>query len=252
MNKIKENLSLIIVSVATIIYLLFIFKATELSEFVDLELNAKGDFLAGVFAPLAFLWLVFGYYQQGRELKLNTKALELQARELQISNESLKQQVKEMEKSVEAQRNLFELTQLQYHTSIEEKLESKRPKFGLIGSTYIRNDNYRNSYDHRFTLTIQNKGETLTNIVIKSNNWCLLKGTTGTLDGKNECKISILHKDREMNILFYLQGVSEIPFRNDFITISYMDLYGNDYTDEYKVEKNINDFVLLFKNTPHQ
>lgn len=90
MNRIKENLSLIIVSVATIIYLLFIFKATELREFIDLELNAKGDFLAGVFAPLAFLWLVFGYYQQGQELKQNTEALRLQADELRNNVEQQK------------------------------------------------------------------------------------------------------------------------------------------------------------------
>ncbi|WP_149931189.1 hypothetical protein [Acinetobacter soli] len=87
MNKIKENLSLIIVSVATLIYLLFIFKLTNLDEISNLKLNEIGDYLAGVFAPLAFLWLVFGYYQQGQELKQNTEALRLQAEELKNSVE---------------------------------------------------------------------------------------------------------------------------------------------------------------------
>ena len=82
MNKIKENLSLIIVSVATLIYLILIFKLTNLDEISTLKLNEMGDYLAGVFAPLAFLWLVFGYYQQGQELKQNTVALRLQAHEL--------------------------------------------------------------------------------------------------------------------------------------------------------------------------
>ena len=42
--------------------------------------NSVGDFLAGVFSPVAFLWLILGYHQQGEELKLNTKALRDQER----------------------------------------------------------------------------------------------------------------------------------------------------------------------------
>lgn len=34
-----------------------------------IRLNEWGDLLAGLFAPLAFLWLVVGYYQQGQEMK---------------------------------------------------------------------------------------------------------------------------------------------------------------------------------------
>lgn len=55
------------------------------SEFLDLELNELGDFLAGTFGPVAFLWLVLGFLQQGRELKLSTDALQLQAEELKNS-----------------------------------------------------------------------------------------------------------------------------------------------------------------------
>ncbi|KAF0812778.1 hypothetical protein IGB42_02621 [Andreprevotia sp. IGB-42] len=46
------------------------------------QLNEWGDVLAGFFSPLAFLWLVIGYRQQGEELKLNSDALLLQAEEL--------------------------------------------------------------------------------------------------------------------------------------------------------------------------
>lgn len=41
----------------------------------SVSLNEWGDFLAGFFAPVAFLWLVLGYMQQGDELQENTKAL---------------------------------------------------------------------------------------------------------------------------------------------------------------------------------
>ena len=51
-------------------------------ELKSLGLHEIGDFLAGVFAPLALLWLILGYFQQGKELRQNSDALALQAREL--------------------------------------------------------------------------------------------------------------------------------------------------------------------------
>ncbi|QDP19492.1 hypothetical protein [Sphingomonas xanthus] len=51
----------------------------------DLPLNELGDFLGGVASPLAFLWLVLGYFQQGREIRLSSKALQLQAKEMRAS-----------------------------------------------------------------------------------------------------------------------------------------------------------------------
>lgn len=44
-------------------------------SFVDLRPNEFGDFLAGTFAPLAFLWLVVGLLQQGQELRLQYQEL---------------------------------------------------------------------------------------------------------------------------------------------------------------------------------
>ena len=41
-------------------------------------MSAYGDFLAGAVAPIAFLWLILGYMQQGQELKENTNALRQQ------------------------------------------------------------------------------------------------------------------------------------------------------------------------------
>lgn len=55
--------------------------------FLKMELNALGDFMAGTFAPLALLWLVIGYFQQGDELRQNSRALLLQAKELRQAAE---------------------------------------------------------------------------------------------------------------------------------------------------------------------
>ena len=63
------------------------------------SLNELGDFLAGIFAPIAFLWLILGYVQQGKQLEQNTKALEQQEKALQL-------QIDEMRESVKQQTNL--------------------------------------------------------------------------------------------------------------------------------------------------
>ncbi len=54
-----------------------------------LALNEWGDVFAGFFAPLAFLWLVLGFIQQGTELRLSSRALQIQAAEL---TQSVRQQ----------------------------------------------------------------------------------------------------------------------------------------------------------------
>jgi len=71
--------------------------ANNFDDFLGLKLNELGDFLAGAFGPIAFLWLVLGFLQQGRELKLSTDALRLQADELKAS-------VEQQTKMVESQK----------------------------------------------------------------------------------------------------------------------------------------------------
>jgi hypothetical protein len=48
-------------------------------KLLTMELNEVGDFLAGAFSPLAFLWLVVGYFQQGHELSASVAQLERHA-----------------------------------------------------------------------------------------------------------------------------------------------------------------------------
>jgi hypothetical protein len=73
--------------------------------------NEWGDMFAGLFAPVAFLWLVLGFFQQGQELQLSTHALRLQAEELKHS--------------VEQQRELVEVTRQQVLANLDEQ-ERKR------------------------------------------------------------------------------------------------------------------------------
>ena len=55
--------------------------------FVTLSVERMGSFLEGAFAPLAFLWLVIGYFLQKKELRQNTDAMKMQFMEIQKSAE---------------------------------------------------------------------------------------------------------------------------------------------------------------------
>ena len=56
-------------------------------SFVELSVERMGSFLEGAFAPLAFLWLVIGYFLQKKELRQNTDAMKMQFVEIQKSAE---------------------------------------------------------------------------------------------------------------------------------------------------------------------
>lgn len=90
--------------VGLVIYILFVLLYTLAfgnsdGKNVLLSSNELGDFLAGVFAPLAFLFLFLGYKQ-------NSKALKIQSVELKQNTKALRLQVNEMKESVFQQSQL--------------------------------------------------------------------------------------------------------------------------------------------------
>jgi len=52
----------------TVIWLLIIFFWGISNEILSKPLNEMGDYLAGMVAPIAFLWFILGYYQQSYEI----------------------------------------------------------------------------------------------------------------------------------------------------------------------------------------
>lgn len=103
--------------------ILFYCSSTQVSQ---MKPNEWGDFLSGVFAPLAFLWLVLGYLQQGEELRLSTEALRLQAEELKNSVEQQHELVEITRQQVEGEREA-----LAYERRQRE--EEARPFFTVVG-----------------------------------------------------------------------------------------------------------------------
>lgn len=63
--------------VLTIAYLAFVLPMVvpRLDELGTMRLNEIGDFLAGLFGPAAFLWLVLGFLQQSSELRIQSEEL---------------------------------------------------------------------------------------------------------------------------------------------------------------------------------
>ena len=96
-------------------------------ELAGLPLNELGDFLAGSFGPLALAWLVFGYFQQGDELRQGTEALRLQAQELRNSVDQQTELVKASNVSLENHElGLEPLLQITGYDSSSGLFENRR------------------------------------------------------------------------------------------------------------------------------
>ncbi|MFP6837537.1 MAG: hypothetical protein VB948_15685 [Pseudomonadales bacterium] len=77
-------------------------------NFADLPADELGSFLEGAFAPLAFLWLVIGYFLPQKELEQNTQALRAQAEEIQrTAEQAVIQSQKVVESEVHARQDTF-------------------------------------------------------------------------------------------------------------------------------------------------
>ncbi|MDC4990929.1 hypothetical protein OHW12_15595 [Acinetobacter baumannii] len=113
--------------------LVFIF--LDPAKKVLLTSNELGDFLAGVFAPLAFLFLYLGYKQQGFELQQNTQALNLQAAELKNS-------VEQQRLLVEAATDDLNFAKNQYADNSYRELIKSQPFIHLevTATKYIDHD----------------------------------------------------------------------------------------------------------------
>lgn len=166
-----------------------------------LKPNEWGDFFAGAFAPLAFLWLVLGYLQQGEELKTSTKALQLQAEELK--------------NSVEQQRALVEVSREQVDSLREEAQRNQRlredevrPKLSIdgTGGTFF-------SGMCSYSISIVNTGFVATEVL-----------ATLRIEGRAEVqhsRIAIL--DRGSTIPLTFQLPEPLPEEQSLLTISCTD-----------------------------
>lgn len=124
----------------------------DIAKIASLRLNELGDFLTGVFGPIAVFWLVLGYFQQGRELSLSVRAMELQADELKHS--------------VEQQTRIAELThqQLEHEFSRFRDEQVSRSKLERGAFIVTHEGNYtRLDGETEQLVSVVNLGQTVAN-----------------------------------------------------------------------------------------
>lgn len=118
------------------------------TKLLEVDPNAFGDFLAGAFAPLAFLWLALTVWLQSRELRL-------QRRELQQNGEALRLQAEELRNSVEQLRKQTELRQ----TDAQEREREKRERMFAEG------------YQNLIEILLRSLGHLAGNIEVRNVRW---------------------------------------------------------------------------------
>lgn len=98
----------------------------------EMELNDVGDFLGGAFAPLAFLWLVLGFLQQGIELRQNSAALRLQAKELHTAAAHAGDMVTVARADLEANTRAIDAQTREMERQRAEAAEAVKPRIFFI------------------------------------------------------------------------------------------------------------------------
>lgn len=91
-----KHAGMIVMSALSTLYMaaILFLRGNDFGELLSTgSLNEVGDFLAGVFTPLAFSWLVYGYFQQSSELRLQREELALTRKQLGKQTELLQEQV---------------------------------------------------------------------------------------------------------------------------------------------------------------
>lgn len=87
MEKIVAFITFVVVTIALLI------PFSGIIDISKLALHDWASYFSGVTAPLAFLWLIVGYYIQKKELINNTDALKLQYKELKHTTEQHQESV---------------------------------------------------------------------------------------------------------------------------------------------------------------
>ena len=180
-----------------------------------LKPNEWGDFFAGFFAPLAFLWLVLGYLQQGEELQLSTNALHLQAEELRNSVQQQRELVEVSRLQVEAQREAFQLER-----AIRQ--EALKPHFVIQNS----GGSFSGTGSANYGLTIGNAGNTVTSAV------GIVEGASCT-----DALFRIPVFARAAQIGAGLAVTEPIPGSGATLTITYFDADGKPGSVSFRISK---------------
>jgi hypothetical protein len=209
-NRFRLGLALTALWLAVMTFFIFI----DFSTTKAMKPNEWGDFFAGFFAPLAFLWLVLGYLQQGQELQLSTKALHLQAEELKNSVEQQRELVEVTRQQVESEREALSLERI-------SRKEAARPRFVLQnagGSFSFQN--------FKYGISISNAGNIASQVHIS------IEGKE--LQNRTIVETPIIGRSATVRNDLLLQ--QRFPESGAIITINYLDAAGEPGQEQFLVK----------------
>ncbi|HKA58911.1 MAG TPA: hypothetical protein VKD28_09870 [Gemmatimonadales bacterium] len=101
-----------------------------------LTFSEWGAFVAGVAAPIAFLWLIVGYFQQGDGLARNTEALRAQEEQLRLQVQETAALVREHARQAAASAQLAELEVAAYRRHEGARRALLAPNFRVTSASY--------------------------------------------------------------------------------------------------------------------
>ena len=179
---------------------LMIYAWFEMEPMLAMKPDQFATFLSGVFAPLAFLWLVLGTRQQGDELQNSALALQLQGEELRNSVEQQRQLVDATREQLHLERDVLEHERAE-RARLRRPLFRARPMGGSTNTDQVHRD-----------VSIENQGTTCTNLIA---NLML----DGDLIGSQN--IGVLEKGHAMQLGFWRPREADI--NGSVLTINYID-----------------------------
>jgi hypothetical protein len=211
-KRFKTGVGVSVLWLLVVIGLLFVKRA----DLPSMQPNAWGDLFAGCFAPLAFLWLVLGYLQQGEELRLSTAALKLQAEELK--------------NSVEQQRALVEVSRQQVEGERQKLAEDRRISVAAARPKILvesGDGSFRGDGRSTYPLVFSNAGDTACQIEAEFRHSL---GMTSVLYKapafeRGEIRHSSIDVERPELV------------EESALSVRYKDRLGNEYTDKYLVTR---------------
>ena len=144
---------LVIVGVlGTAIYFWWLWSYAAPRSIMTLKPEQLGTFIGGVVGPLAFGWLVLGFFQQGIELRHSARALWLQSEELRHS-------VEQQKALVDVTREQFEYERQERRKAEEEAERLARPNIGVQSNGSITSGGAR-----RYEFLLANAGAMVTSV----------------------------------------------------------------------------------------
>jgi hypothetical protein len=214
------------------------------------DINELGDFLAGAFGPVAFLWLVIGYLMQHSELKLNRISIEKQAQELEFTRLAYEQQIEEFKKSVEVTKDASDFNKGMQRQLYKESVEPYQPRIvnisinGFVLEGEEDADPASKTAFHLKALSIElyNHGQ-----VVKNGSFYSQLMKLNTYKGLEAFNQNSLSKGRSTISLNYSEikyKLAEMNFRHSDEIDEVLDVIEFHYTDAKDIRRVINFEIL--------